>query len=232
MKKGKIVIAKDGPYRVTGGLPLDKVIARIGRDGEPEKWVKGASYPARESYALCRCGRSQDKPFCDNTHAKVKFDGTETASRETHAEQSLKIEGPGINLRDAVSLCSEARFCHPQGGTWHLVLESDDPANRRSAIRQTCNCPSGRLVAVDRKTGKPVEPACLPSLSLAEDPQKKASGPIWVKGGVPIESEDGQAYEARNRVTLCRCGESDNKPFCVGNHIRAQFNDGDESLKE
>ena len=71
-----------------------------------------------------------------------------------------------------------------------------------------------------------------PGIGLVEDPQKKVSGPIWVKGGVEIESEDGQAYEARNRVTLCRCGQSDNKPFCVGNHIRAQFNDGDESLNK
>ena len=232
MKKRKIVIAKNGPYRVSGGLPLDKVIARIGKDGEPEKWARGEKYPAQENYALCRCGRSKTKPFCDNTHVKAGFDGTETASREAHAEQAVKIEGPGVNLRDAVPLCSEARFCHPEGGTWHLVLESDDPANRRSAIRQACACPSGRLVAVDKKTGKAIEPECEPALSLVEDPQKNASGPIWVKGGVTIESEGGKAYEVRNRVTLCRCGKSDNKPFCVGNHIRAKFNDGDESLKK
>ena len=233
MKKAKIVIAKNGPYRVSGGLPLDKVIAGIGKKGEPEKWVKGESYPARENYALCRCGRSKKKPFCDNTHAQVGFDGSETASREPHIQQALKIEGPGdISLQDAVPLCSEARFCHPEGGTWHLILESDDPAKRRSAVRQACDCPSGRLVAVDKKTGEAIEPALPPALSLVEDPQKKVSGPIWVKGGVQIESEGGEAYETRNRVTLCRCGKSDNKPFCVGNHIRAKFDDGDESLKK
>lgn len=232
MKKAKIVIVKNGPYRVSGSLPLDKVIAKIGKKGEPEKWVKGEQYPALENYALCRCGRSKNKPFCDNTHADAGFDGTETASRESQVEQAVTIEGLGVDLRDAVSLCSEARFCHPEGGTWHLTLESDDPGKRKTAIRQACNCPSGRLVACAKKTGEPIEPKCAPQISLVEDPQKKASGPIWVKGGVKIESEGGQTYEIRNRVTLCRCGKSDNKPFCVGNHIRAKFNDGDESLKK
>jgi len=231
MKKGKIVVVKNGPYRVTGGLPLAKVIAKIGADGEPEKWVKGGRYPDQENYSLCRCGRSGNKPFCDNTH-ETGFDGTETASREPYAKQAKKISGPGLDLLDAEPLCSEARFCHPQGDTWHLIPQSADPAKKREAVRQACNCPSGRLVARDKKTGKPVEPEFSPSLSLVEDPQKKASGPIWVKGGVPIESEGGEAYETRNRVTLCRCGQSDNKPFCVGNHIRAKFDDGDESLKK
>lgn len=232
MKKGKIVIAKNGPYCVSGRLPLGKEISRVGKEGEPKKWVKGEPYPAQKNYALCRCGRSKNKPFCDNTHVKAGFDGTETASRKSYAEQAKKIAGPGIDLLDAKPLCSEARFCHPEGDTWHLTLQSGEPRKRELVIQQACDCPSGRLVAVDKKTGEAIEPELQPALSLIEDPQKKVSGPIWVKGGVKIESEDGQAYEIRNRVTLCRCGKSDNKPFCVGNHIRAKFNDGDESLKK
>jgi CDGSH-type Zn-finger protein len=230
LKKGRIVVTKNGPYLVSGGLPLRKEIAEVGKDGEPEKWVKGKAYPAQETYALCRCGRSNNKPYCDQTHVATGFDGTETASREPYAQQAQTISGPGMDLLDAEPLCSEARFCHPQGDTWHLTLESGDPGKGKEAIRQACHCPSGRLVARDRNTGKLIEPELEPAISLVEDPQKKVSGPIWVKGGVSIESEDGQAYEPRNRVTLCRCGQSDNKPFCVGNHIRSQFNDGDPSL--
>ena len=37
-------------------------------------------------------------------------------------------------------------------------------------------------------------------------------------GGIPIHGADGQAYEVRNRVTLCRCGRSANKPYCDGAH--------------
>jgi CDGSH-type Zn-finger protein len=53
-----------------------------------------------------------------------------------------------------------------------------------------------------------------------------------VKGGVQIKSSDGFVYEPRNRVTLCRCGQSGNKPFCDGTHISMKFNDGDKSLKK
>ena len=60
---------------------------------------------------------------------------------------------------------------------------------------------------------------------------QKVSGPLWVKGGVAIEASDGFAYETRNRVTLCRCGRSSNKPFCDGTHCKTKFNDGDEALK-
>jgi len=232
MKKGKIVVSKNGPYLVSGSLPLGKEISEVGKEGEPEQWVKSKQYPDQENYALCRCGRSANKPFCDGTHARVGFDGTETASRKLYAEQAQKIEGPGIYLEDAESLCAAGRFCHPEGGTWNLALESADPGKRELAIQQACNCPSGRLVAHDKKTGKPIEPNCAPSISLVEDPQAKSSGPIWVKGGVEIEPEDGKVYETRNRVTLCRCGRSNNKPFCDGSHIRFRFNDGDESLNK
>jgi CDGSH-type Zn-finger protein len=230
MKKGKIVVSNNGPYLVSGGLPLGKEISEVGKDGEPEQWVKGQPYPAQENYALCRCGQSKHKPFCDGTHADVGFDGTETASRTSYADEAETTEGPGIDLKDAESLCAAGRFCHPKGGTWNLTLESGDPGKRKSAIQQACNCPSGRLVAYDKQTGMPIESPCTPSISLVEDPQARSSGPIWVKGGVAIESEGGQSYETRNRVTLCRCGRSNNKPFCDGSHIKIRFSDGDESL--
>ena len=230
MKKGKIVISRNGPYLVSGSLPLGKALSEVGEEGEPERWAKGELYPARENYALCRCGQSRNHPFCDGAHTGAGFDGTETASRKSYDEQAEKIEGPGIDLKDVESLCAWARFCKPKGGTRKLTLESGDPEKRKIAIQQTWDCPSGRLVACDKNTGKPIEPEFEPSISLVEDPRTKSSGPIWVKGGVAIESEGGEPYETRNRVTLCRCGRSKNKPFCDGCHIRARFNDGDESV--
>jgi CDGSH-type Zn-finger protein len=183
-----------------------------------------------DSYDLCRCGKSGDKPFCDGAHAKARFNGTETASRRSFARQAETTVGPTLVLKDAEPLCASTRFCLPRGGTWDLVLESDDRVKRKTAIRQACNCPSGRLVVHDRKTGKPLEPTSAPSISLIEDPLQRVSGPIWVKGRVRVESADGRVYEARSRVTLCRCGKSQNKPFCDGRHVKARFNDGDESL--
>jgi CDGSH-type Zn-finger protein len=231
-KEAKIAVVKDGPYLVSGGLPIDKQVIGIGTDGEPEKWVQGKKVPSAENCALCRCGASQKKPFCDGTHSKIRFDGTETASKKPHKQQAQVMDGPTLKLVDATALCAGARFCHRGGGTWELTHHSDDPKSRELAIQEACDCPSGRLVECDQKTGKVFEKEHKPkSISLIEDPQNKVSGPIWLKGGIPVESADGTTYEVRNRQTLCRCGKSPNKPFCDGTHIEEGFSDGDESLK-
>jgi len=227
----RIVVSKDGPYLVSGGLPLRKERSKVGRSGEPEWWVKGERYSVGKQYGLCRCGRSKTAPFCDGTHSRVGFDGTERASRKTYAQLAERTEGPTLDLDDVEALCSSARFCMAGQGTWDLTEGSDHPGKRKKAVRQAGNCPSGRLVVYDKKTGKPIEPEFEPSLSVTEHPQKGVSGPVWVKGGVPIVSADGSVYEIRNRVTLCRCGQSRNKPFCDGSHITARFTDGDKSLK-
>jgi len=229
-KKGKVVVSKDGPYLVSGALPLRKEISEVGEEGEPVRWVGGKEYPAQEYYCLCRCGQSKNKPFCDGTHTEVNFDGAETATRKPYAEQAETLKGPGVHLQDAKPLCARARFCHPKGGVWNLTLESGDPEKKKWAIQEACNCPSGRLVAHDAKTEEPIEPECEPSVNLVEHPHAKISGPIWVKGGVEVESDGGEPYETRNRMTLCRCGESRNKPFCDGSHEKIGFADGDDSL--
>ena len=219
----KVLVTKNGPYLVSGSVPLHKVTIVSDSEGQSVRWRKGRHYPNRENYALCRCGHSRNKTYCDGTHAKVGFDGTETASCKKYLEQAKKISGPGFVLTDAQELCASARFCDRAGGVWKLTKDSADTKSKGIAIEEACNCPSGRLVAWDKKTGKPIEPKLERSISLVEDPEEKVSGPIWVKGGIPLVSSDGTRYENRNRVTLCRCGRSDNKPFCDGSHIRTGF---------
>ncbi|MCX5726682.1 MAG: CDGSH iron-sulfur domain-containing protein [Candidatus Saganbacteria bacterium] len=217
---------------VFGGPALAKEISVIGSDNEPEKWKKGSQYPAQQNYALCRCGKSSNKPFCDGTHLKAGFKGTETASRKSFMEMSEIISGPGLNLHDCKCYCSIARFCHRAGDAWTLTERSDDPVSKQTAVEEACNCPSGRLVAYDKTTNEPIETAFQPSISLIEDTKHNVSGPLWIKGGIPVESADGYQYEVRNRVALCRCGKSGYKPFCNGAHIKAGFNDGDASTKK
>lgn len=226
----KIKIIQNGPYVVSGKLPLGKEIIAPDDNGEVEKWEKGETYPEQENYLLCRCGQSKNKPYCDQTHRSIIFDGTETASREKYSDQAEKTEGPELDLLDVPKLCASARFCMRKEGTWELTEKSNDPEAKKMAIQQACDCPAGRLVEWDKKTGQAIEPKFEPSLSIVEDPQRKVSGPIWVKGGVPVESSDGSEYEIRNRATLCRCGKSKNKPFCDGTHIPAKLNDGDKSI--
>ncbi len=215
---GRIEVLKDGPYVVSGGLPLSAQWIVTNEEGESLDYREGKKYPAQSQYALCRCGRSGNKPFCDGTHKKVAFDGTETASREPYLKQAETIEGPTVRLTDAESLCAFARFCDPKGRIWNLVEQTDDPEARKIVEQEAGHCPAGRLVVWDRTTGKAIEPKFEPSLGLIEDTEKKVSGPIWVRGGSPVVGADGKRYEVRNRVTLCRCGRSSNKPFCDGSH--------------
>jgi CDGSH-type Zn-finger protein len=216
--KRKIKITKDGPYVVSGRIPLSEQIICINSNGDYHGWREGKKYPLQENYALCRCGHSKKKPFCDGTHAKIHFDGTETASREPYLKQASEMDGPALRLTDVQNLCASARFCHRAGGVWKLTRESDDPEAKQTAIEEACDCPAGRLVAWE-KDGKAIEPDFEPSIGLVEDPQAGVMGPIWVRGGIPIESADGTLYEIRNRVTLCSCGKSANKPFCDGSHL-------------
>ncbi|MEK6827222.1 MAG: CDGSH iron-sulfur domain-containing protein, partial [Nanoarchaeota archaeon] len=80
MKKGKITVSENGPYLVLGNFPLEKEIFVCGSDGIPIKWKKGEKYYYKNNCMLCRCGHSENKPFCDGTHALIKFDGKETAN--------------------------------------------------------------------------------------------------------------------------------------------------------
>jgi CDGSH-type Zn-finger protein len=214
----KIQITKDGPYLVSGDLPLSEQWIATNAEGESLEYREGKKYPAQAQYALCRCGQSANKPFCDGSHKKVQFDGTETASREPYLKQAKTTEGPTMLLTDQENLCAFARFCDPKGQVWNLVKQADNPETRRLVEHEAGHCPAGRLVVWDRETGKPIEPKFEPSLGLIEDTAKKVSGPIWVRGGIPVVAADGKTYEIRNRMTLCRCGKSDNKPFCNGAH--------------
>ena len=215
---GRIEVLRDGPYLVSGGLPLSEQHIVTNEEGESLDYREGKKYPEQAQYALCRCGQSGNKPFCDGTHKKVQFDGTETASQEPYIQQAEAIEGPTVQLTDAQNLCAFARFCDPKGRIWNLVEQTDDPETRKIVEYEAGHCPAGRLVVWDRKTGKAIEPKFKPSLGLIEDTAKQLRGPIWVRGGIPVVAADGQTYEIRNRMTLCRCGRSANKPFCDGSH--------------
>jgi CDGSH-type Zn-finger protein len=213
----KIKVTKNGPYFIPSGVPISHQTIIVDAEGTPVEWRKGTEYPTK-TCILCRCGQSKNKPFCDGTHVKVGFDGTETASPEEYIDKAKRIDGPKLELRDIEELCASARFCHRAGGIWNLVPKSDDADAKRIAVEEACDCPSGRLIVKDKEAEKVVEANLEKSIGLIEDPAMGVSGPIWVRGGIPVESADGKTYRVRNRVTLCRCGKSANKPFCDSSH--------------
>ena len=224
--KRKIVVSKDGPYLVSGNVPLSVQVITPDKEGFSWDWKHNKTFDTKSDYALCRCGQSKTKPFCDGNHKKIRFDGKLTATRTPFARQAETFDGPTLTLSDAENLCAFARFCDPGGKIWSLIQETDNKEARELVIREANHCPAGRLVVHDKKTGKEIEDQLPPSIGVIEDPALGCSGPLWVRGGVTIESNDGKPYEVRNRVTLCRCGSSDNMPFCNGSHASIKFQDG------
>jgi CDGSH iron-sulfur domain-containing protein 3 len=65
----EIKVRDNGPYKVTGPVRL------IDADGGE------FDVPAGESIVLCRCGHSQDKPFCDATHKRSGFESCPRAAK-------------------------------------------------------------------------------------------------------------------------------------------------------
>ncbi|MEP6893158.1 MAG: CDGSH iron-sulfur domain-containing protein [Gaiellaceae bacterium] len=64
-----IVVRENGPYKVIGPITI--------RDFEDREFV----LPEGSAVALCRCGHSENKPFCDGTHKRVGFAAADPAPR-------------------------------------------------------------------------------------------------------------------------------------------------------
>lgn len=218
----KITVTKNGPYRVEGAVPMARQTIVSDTEGASLTWQEGEHFEAKKTFALCRCGQSTAKPYCDGSHARVGFDGTETASTAPYAVQATEQVGPSLTLYDAQALCAYARFCDVAGQVWNLV-EQDGAEAAELTAREAGLCPSGRLVVRDHQINSDREPDFTPSIGIVADPAQGLAGPIWVRGGIPVVSADGEAYEVRNRMTLCRCGASANKPFCDASHASIRF---------
>jgi CDGSH-type Zn-finger protein len=225
-QKFRIEIKQNGPYVVHGSPSLKQESITPDQSGISWTYRDGAKFDLADAVALCRCGQSANRPFCDGTHAKVGFDGTETASKDPLLDGAKLEAGPGLDMTDNPKFCTYARFCDAKGRVWNLIRETDDPEVRRVVKHETGHCPGGRLKAWDHATHAPYEPKFEASLGLIEDPARGISGGLWVRGGVRVRSADGAYYEIRNRVVLCRCGNSSNKPFCDGSHASSNWHDG------
>ena len=212
-----ITSTPNGPLLVSGGVALYRRRAVMSEHGEPLAWETTERIESRERYALCRCGQSERKPFCDGTHARVGFIGDDTASG-TYAERSSELGGSGLTVRDDRSICVHAGFCGTRvTNVWRQVPETAESTVRAQVIAMVEKCPSGALTF--RFEGDDVEPLFAQAIAVIDD------GPLWVTGGVAVMASDGAALETRNRVTLCRCGASANKPLCDGSHKTVAFAD-------
>jgi len=206
----RIKVTKNGPYMVFGGVPLKEEVIKKDAMGKPVEWVEVKKFYVNDpTYKLCRCGKSNDRPFCTGDH--VGFDGTETAKRSTFDENAKSYPGiEGVEVLQDPAFCIGAGFCHARQSVDKAIKNKDTLDN---ALQQTYDCLSGSLlIKID---GEAQEPKLEKGISVTA-----AKGTFLVKGGIPVESADGYTYEVRNRVALCGCGKSKNKPFCDASHLR------------
>ena len=217
----RIVVGVDGPYRVEGEPPPLLRTAMVETEfGEPTAWDEGPSFVTRPGMELCRCGGSGRKPFCDGSHERNGFDGTEVADRTPSSARREAWEGDGVVMTDDRSFCAQAGFCGDRfTNVWEMIDGTTDPEVRERLMGMVQRCPSGRLAYSVPPVDDDLEPSFEPSVGV------EPNGPLWVRGGIPIVSEGGEPYEVRNRQTLCRCGRSRNKPFCDGMHKVVGFTD-------
>jgi CDGSH-type Zn-finger protein len=223
MTDKKITITPAGPYIVSGGVPLNQRSIEPDAEGASERWGEGRDYDTGgDTYALCRCGHSKNKPFCDGTHARVGWNRPETASRAPYLEAAQVYTGEVLSLYDREELCVGARFCDRGENAWSYAVKAgpEHPDYEAAAVYEAGCCPSGRLTV--EKDGRLIEPELEREISLVEDKARGVRGPLAVKGGITLVSADGTEYELRNRYTLCRCGMSRNLPFCDASHFAAE----------
>jgi CDGSH-type Zn-finger protein len=223
--EARIVIEKNGPYVVQGDVPLVRKTQIVSEYGEPLTWRKDETLTMDATYRLCRCGQSSTRPFCDDTHLRCGFDGTETAEITPTAERRVAHKGgTAIVVRRDYSLCMEAGFCGNRlTNVQKMTPHTDDTQIRAQVIAMVERCPSGSYTYALEANAPDIEPDLPQQVAVTTEMTSDGpiAGPLWVTGNIPIERSDGQPFETRNRVTLCCCGRSKIKPLCDGSHQTA-----------
>ena len=180
---------------------------------------RGEDLPTRDRVALCRCGESNNKPFCDGTHAKIGFLSANTSDGASDARQSTV--GAAITIHDNRAICSHAGLC-TEGlpAVWRLGTEpwiDAGGADVGAIIAIIEACPSGALsYSIDGVEHRDQDRA--PAVTVSRN------GPYVVTGGIGLDATPGEGASSEH-YALCRCGGSRNKPYCDGTHWRIKFSD-------
>lgn len=221
--KKKICILPNGPYRVEGPVPIFVYEQEMSPRGEPLSWInQGEITPAKSPYLLCRCGRSKTFPFCDHSHTEFPFDGRETFPTHIVLKPNISYyANDGLTISKFLPLCMTSGFCVRVDGSVDSFSEfSDDPEDHKIAIKMAEDCPAGALVYRFSPQGPDLEKEYPMQIALIREgvEDEMINGPFWVMGYLPIERSDQVPFLPRNRVTLCACGQSHQKPLCDGTH--------------
>ena len=199
--------SKNGPYLVTNCQTLKGL-------------MDGKEYDSDGTIALCRCGGSKNKPYCDGTHAKIGFSGDKAADRM--ADKREDFVGKQVTIHDNRGICAHAARCTEtlktvfKYGQEPWIDPDGDTAERIAATVQ--QCPSGALsYSIDgtEHRDRDSEPVILVA----------PNGPYAIKGGAALEDVEWGEGASQEHFDLCRCGHSKNKPFCSGAHWDHHFDE-------
>jgi CDGSH-type Zn-finger protein/truncated hemoglobin YjbI len=210
-----IQVSADGPYLVTNA---SNVFSHLGERIE-----------VRPQMALCRCGGSAMKPFCDGTHARIGFSGAKDPTRVPDRRDTYV--GEQLTIFDNRGICAHSGFCTDRlVSAFHTggdPFVSPSGARMDELIRAVRDCPSGALsFAIDRREAREYVDQAVrePAIEVSKD------GPYRVTGGLVLTDDNGDAVArvggaSLEHYSLCRCGQSQNKPFCSGRHWNVGFRD-------
>ena len=212
----EILAATDGPYLVTN-------VARL------TDWL-GEEIPPRPQMALCRCGASSMKPLCDGSHARVGFRSAKSPDRVPDRRDTYV--GQQVTIFDNRGICQHSGSCTDRlANVFHAggdPFVTPSGGRMDEILRAVRDCPSGALsFAIDgREARTEVDYADTrePAIEVTRD------GPYRITGGIALDDEEGNDESraegsSREHYALCRCGQSQNKPFCSGMHWYVDFHD-------
>lgn len=214
-EKPKIMAVPNGPLYLINSQTPQKVENLQNSKGEPISKIA--------TVALCRCGSSKNKPFCDGTHGPSGF-SSENKSPPQAADKRKDYSGEKIIVHDNRRMCSHSAECLKNLEAVFNLKErpwiNPDHATVESVVDTVRKCPSGALsYSIDGVEHRDL--ADRKPLVIVD-----RNGPYRIQGGVELVGVENWAEGAsKEHYTLCRCGASSNKPFCDGTHLSIRFTD-------
>jgi CDGSH-type Zn-finger protein len=228
-EKPKILPLPNGPYYLLNDMKPKIVENLQNSKGEPLSTVSGV--------ALCRCGASKNKPFCDGTHGTIGFSTENKGAENGGSGEEKKVikdkrkayVGKKITVHDNRRICSHAAECvNNLPSVFKLNARpwiDPDAASLEEIINTIRKCPSGALsYSIDGIEHRDQNERT-PIVTVSED------GPYLITGGIELIGGDANNIiqfgdgASKEHYTLCRCGASNNKPFCDGMHKVINFKD-------
>jgi CDGSH-type Zn-finger protein len=224
LKMPKIMPLHNGPYYLINDIQPEVVENLQGSKGESLSTIRGVS--------LCRCGASKNKPFCDGTHGTIGFSSENKVEvNDSHHHHIAKDKrksyvGKGITIHDNRRICSHAAECvnnlpsvfKLDARPW---INPDAAADSEEIINTIRKCPSGALSYSIDGIEYQDQSERKPMITISK------AGPYLVTGGVDLLGDKIHWAEgsSKEHYALCRCGASNNKPFCDGMHRIINFKD-------